>query len=468
MRDPATWAAWDPLWLAVDGHPLSAPQLELFQHHTGRTAPRPGGYREFVVRKARQVGWSQIIADRACWRAVTAPSDGSAAGTFVVILNQDNRAAVRTVFGYIVRNFEARALAPLVRSRTADSLVLENGVTIACYPCRPSALRGLRALAVYMDEFAWFMSTDNRPLDQLALRAAWPCRAMTGGELGIGSSPAGASGEFHKLNRHFGRDDASTLVYVGKAQELNPLLTDAYIQALRDHDPESAAAEIDAEFLSGLSTLFDHEALDACVRSGVRDLLPAAGIRYEAFVDPSGGVRDAFTAAVAHRDRDRDRIVIDAVRAWKSPFSPPAIVAECAEWLKTYSVSSVTGDRYGGEFPRALFREHGLAYNLSEQDRSALYLNLVPLVQAGATGGIEIPDDPATLRELRGLERKRGPSGRSRVDHRPGAFDDRANSLAGAASLCAQPRSTCGTIKIIGHAYGGPSASSGFVPATGM
>jgi hypothetical protein len=41
-------------------------------------------------------------------------------------------------------------------------------------------------------------------------------------------------------------------------------------------------------------------------------------------------------------------------------------------------------------------------------------------------------DLPDLLRELRGLERRRGASGRDRVDHAPGAHDDWANAAAGA------------------------------------
>jgi hypothetical protein len=39
------------------------------------------------------------------------------------------------------------------------------------------------------------------------------------------------------------------------------------------------------------------------------------------------------------------------------------------------------------------------------------------------------------MRELRGLERRRGSSGRDRVDHRAGSHDDLANSAAGALVL---------------------------------
>jgi hypothetical protein len=49
--------------------------------------------------------------------------------------------------------------------------------------------------------------------------------------------------------------------------------------------------------------------------------------------------------------------------------------------------------------------------------------------------GVELPDVPELLRELRGLERRRGPSGRDRIDHRSGSHDDRANAAAGVAAL---------------------------------
>jgi hypothetical protein len=47
---------------------------------------------------------------------------------------------------------------------------------------------------------------------------------------------------------------------------------------------------------------------------------------------------------------------------------------------------------------------------------------------------VRLLDQPDLLRELRGLERRRGVSGRDRVDHRPGAHDDLAVAAAGVLS----------------------------------
>jgi hypothetical protein len=162
------------------------------------------------------------------------------------------------------------------------------------------------------------------------------------------------------------------------------------------------------------------------VVAGRRELSPADGIHYRAFTDPSGGGRDTFTVAIAHRQGDR--IVVDCLRAWTPPFNPTGVIAKAAALLKSYRCHAVTGDCYAGEWPREAFRSHGIEYRVAELDRSRLYLELLPIIN---TGTVELPDEAKLLRELRGLERRRGSAGRDRVDHAPGQHDDRANAVAG-------------------------------------
>jgi hypothetical protein len=49
--------------------------------------------------------------------------------------------------------------------------------------------------------------------------------------------------------------------------------------------------------------------------------------------------------------------------------TPDAVVDDFAALLKSYHVSRVTGDPYAGEFPRELFRRHGIAYDLAKRPR---------------------------------------------------------------------------------------------------
>jgi len=214
---------------------------------------------------------------------------------------------------------------------------------------------------------------------------------------------------------------------------MNPTLAADYLARMAEDDPDAYRSEVLGEFRAGVSTLFDPDALAACVEQGVHERRPDPGARYTSFTDAaSGSGKDAFTLAIAHLDGER--VVLDAQRAWRPPFNPSGVIAEAAVVLKSYRLSETMGDRYAPGFVSEGFRTHAITYHASERDRSALYLDLLPRVNAGS---VVLLDDAELLRELRGLERRRGASGRDRIDHRPGAHDDRANAAAGALVLVA-------------------------------
>ena len=66
-----------------------------------------------------------------------------------------------------------------------------------------------------------------------------------------------------------------------------------------------------------------------------------------------------MTAAVTHVEGDR--ILLDAVRERMPPFSPEKVAQEFAGFFRSYGISTITGDRYGGEWPREPFRKHGIS-----------------------------------------------------------------------------------------------------------
>ena len=72
-----------------------------------------------------------------------------------------------------------------------------------------------------------------------------------------------------------------------------------------------------------------------------------------------------MTLAIAHKTTTPDkRVIVDAVRGVRPPFSPSAVVDDFATLLKSYRVSKVVGDHYGGEFVKEPFRRHGISYEL--------------------------------------------------------------------------------------------------------
>lgn len=442
LRDLSTWMPWLTFLSAVYGLPLPDGGLELFKRATGRSvyAPPPGGWPEVVAIVGRQAGKTRagsiIVAHEAC--VAPASRDGS---TYALLLAQDSRAAVRASFSYVKTILDASPmLRAAVERETNDTIDLENGIRIACYPCRPASVRGVRARVVVLDELAFFRSSEGYSVDTEMLRAVRPALATTGGKLVIISSPYGQSGALWDLRRkHFGRDDAPILVWQADAPTMNPTLPANYLERMLEEDPEAYRSEVLGEFRAGLATLLDPERIAACVATDRLELPPVGGVQYQAFVDPSGGRADTFTLAIGHQEGSREdaRAVVDVVRGWRPPLNPAGVVSEVAALLRTYRVSRVVGDRYAGEWPREAFRSHGISYDIADHPKSDLYLELVAHVNGAR---LELPDHADLLRELRTLERRRGTSGRDRVDHPQGRHDDFANAVAGLGSILLRRR----------------------------
>jgi hypothetical protein len=209
---------------------------------------------------------------------------------------------------------------------------------------------------------------------------------------------------------------------------MNPTVPRSIIDEATEADPASAAAEYGAQFRTDVETYIAREVVDAAMVPGRFELPPLSGTNYIAFVDPSGGTSDSMTMAIAHRV-ERDRVMLDAVRERRPPFSPDDVVLEFVSLLKSYNIRTVWGDRYAGEWPRERFRVHGITYEVAEQSKSDLYRDLLPILNSGRA---ELLDVPRLVSQLCGLERRTARGGRDSVDHAPGAHDDLANSVAGA------------------------------------
>jgi hypothetical protein len=112
-------------------------------------------------------------------------------------------------------------------------------------------------------------------------------------------------------------------------------------------------------------------------------------------IDPSGGSSDSMTMAVGHvepgKDQQPSRFVIDAVRERRPPFSPDDVTLEFTALCKAYGITSIRGDRYGGEWPAERFKAHGIQYLPAETVKSDLYRDLLPLLNANRVELLDIP-----------------------------------------------------------------------------
>jgi hypothetical protein len=234
-----------------------------------------------------------------------------------------------------------------------------------------------------------------------------------------------------RYRRQYGANgEPLILVAQGGTRAFNPLYPQATIDAALGEDYPRNAAEFLGEFRGDLASFVDRERVEGCISWGVHERPMCAGIRYYGFCDPSGGSSDSFTLAIAHRENDA--VIIDCIRERKPAFSPEAVVAEFAATLKSYRISKVVGDKYGGEWPKEQFRKHGISFEQSAKPKSDLYSSLLPAINSGK---IDLLDEPRCISQLYVLERRTSRGGRDSIDHPPNGHDDVCNSVAGVFSI---------------------------------
>jgi hypothetical protein len=232
----------------------------------------------------------------------------------------------------------------------------------------------------------------------------------------------------------------SRLLFIqADSKTLNPTLDQAAIDAEYAADPAVAAAEWGGLFRNDISAYLSDELIDAALPGRLKRGRRRAPV---AFVDTSGGVADASVLAIAHLEDIVELgqhvppiVVLDHLHAVDAPHKPDDVVALFAQTLQSYGLYRVVGDRYGAQWVVGSFEKHGIKYEPSELDKSAIYGEAQRLF---AERRVEIIDDERLILELRLLERRPRPGGRpDAIDHPPRAHDDRANAAAGALQLAA-------------------------------
>jgi len=428
-----SWTAWR--WALAAIFALACPSataLDLYRSCTGRSVWPTRRAREVWALIGRRGGKSRVAALIAVWLACFRSYQLVAGERGVVLVVAADRAQARVTLGYVRALLEHPMLVPLVHADRAESIDLTNGITIAIATASYRTIRGRTVIGAVLDEVCFWRSEDAAEPDLEVVNAIRPAMATVPDALLVGiSTPYSRRGvAWRAFSKHHGRDDSDTLVWRAPSLVMNPSLAPEVVEAARADDPSAAAAEWDAEFRSDLEALLELEAIQRCVIPGRVELPPCGGSRYLAFADPSGGSRDSYTLAIAHRERGYG--VIDVLRERKPPFNPDDVTREYAELCRAYGVEKVMGDRYAGQWVTERFQAHRMRYEPSPLSKSDLYAALLGHVNSDR---LELPDHAKLVAQLVSLERRTSRGGKDSIDHPPGAHDDLANAIAGAAQL---------------------------------
>ena len=443
-----SWDNWRTILKAAYGLPLSDDELAFFHDVAGDRDPPGRRVKELWVIGGRRGGKdsiaSLIIAHAA---SLFNGKRRQIAGLTLPALRRGERATVftfgkdrdqaRIVLRYIQDYFiNIPALKKMVTRETRDGFELRNGVDIIVATNDFRGIRGRPVLAAVLDECAFYRDETSASPDSELYGALKPGiltlidQAML---IGI-STPHKKTGLlWDKHQESFGKDDDDVLVIKATSLQLNPTLPADFIEKEIAKDPELNRAEYLCEWRTDIAGFASSEIVDAAIVKG-RQVIAPHGQPCVGFVDVSGGVYDSHACAVAFKDELSGAAVLACAREVKSA-DTEAVVSEFAALLKSYGVNTAYADRYGAEWVRGAFARHGISLRQSPHDRSALYLNLLPALNAGQ---VKLLDLPRLRSQLLSLERRtiRG-SGRDVVDHPSAGADDLINAVAGALVMAA-------------------------------
>lgn len=431
-----TWNAWRVVLKAIFALEMTAEEKAFFRSIAEREPPSEP-CREIWIIAGRRAGKDSIASVLAAHMA--AMFNGNAhlrpGERGVVMCLACDRDQAKIVLGFTKSYFEKIELfADMISRETTFGFELSNNVDIAVATNSFRSVRGRPVLCAILDETAFWRDESSANPDQETFNAIKPGLASIPGSMIIGiSSPYRKSGLlYQKFRDNYGKDDSKILVIKAPTRTLNPLIDQSVIDLAMAEDPAAASAEWMAEFRDDISAFVTREAVEACISPEVLERSPVKGVRYSAFVDPSGGSSDSMTLAIGHsqlsEDKKRSIAVLDAVREIRAPFNPDSAVDEFATLLRTYAVRTVRGDRYAAEWVVSAFLKVGIEYRASDLSKSEIYRDFLPRLNSGE---VDLLDNPRLISQLLGLERRTARGGRDSIDHAPGAKDDLANAACG-------------------------------------
>jgi hypothetical protein len=395
------------------------------------------GKRRAILRLGRRSGKGLLAAVAAIHNSVVPDYVGNLRpGEQRFVLVVATREQQAREFVRVVRELLAAApdpdLAALVdeQASTADEVVFQTGVVIRSMPCSSRSTRGLPASLVIFDEAAHFISeTDGPAAFQAVWRALVPSTAQFGptGYVLVTSTPWGAQGPFYDLCRNAEAGTDGDTFHVHRATwEMNPAISRESLNGEFLADPEGAASEYGAEFVSGLGAFLDPAEVLACMQGGAGVLPPADGVRYSAAIDPAFS-RDAFALGIAHREDET--LVVDGVWTWnRAGFE--STLDQVADVVRRYGVRTVRSDQFSSQAVLEGLQRRRLGCEPVAWDAKSKWEAFSRLKALIRMRTIELPDDDALRAELVGLEARALPSGLTRIAARGAGHDDRASVVA--------------------------------------
>ena len=442
---------------AIYGLPMERDERLAFLEMSEKREPRKGGYDDVALIMGRRASKTMLAALVGTYETVRLGPiihrylrPGQVARG--VLMAQDQKAA-REARGYIEgmlttlhdKGYECLASTQGQERAVTGSLIKTCWpVEIGIYTASRRSMRGVTGLWYIGDEIAhWDTAEGSDNEDKEVIRSVLPSFAtlskLKPKKLLI-SSPLGKQGVLWETYEKR-ESNPRTLVLKAPSWLVNPSLTQDYLDEQQEKDPEAYLREFGAEFsdASTGSAYLPAKIVDQCVERGRTSLPPQTGIEYVAWIDAAFS-RDRFSFGVGHRSQDGQgaMAILDHMQHWTparkkgKDLDPDEIIGEVAQIARAYRCDKIHGDQFSEALIHASFRRHGVAFVeqvASAPEKNDAYQNLRAAMRAGA---VRLPDDPVTVRDLKGLIRKETKGGHVSISapKRRGSYDDAATVVS--------------------------------------
>jgi phage terminase large subunit-like protein len=326
-------------------------------------------------------------------------------------------------------------LKQYVARERSEEVELTTGISIVCYACSYSTVRGPSVVCAICDEMAFWhhKETAANPEEEVlaALRPAMVTFSTS--KLIKISTPYRKEGVLWREFQE--RAELEQLVWQIPSAEMNPTIQERSLERARKRDESKFRREFLAEFTDDIAGWIVPDVLEACIVRNRTELPHIENGNYVVAVDPAFKHND-FALAVLHKTPDGP-VVVDRVARWagtkKAPLCYEWVCEQIARISNEYGIREVTGDQYCAAVIKQHFDKLGIRYHeytFGANTRADLFGNLKHLL---VQRKIELIDEPVLLQQLRALEERRTSSGNTDIRPSYSQKDDVAVAVALAA-----------------------------------
>lgn len=418
------------------------PQLfgfELWPRQRELLAAVESGPRIQVWAVGRRSGKTTLAALICLWDALLRPEldelvrPGETRCTVAIATNLSQARVLLAAARSIIER--SPGLSPLIEASKDDELRFRlpagASTAILALPCSSRGGRGRPISTLVMDEAAHFLSeTDGHQTAHRVWEALAPSTAQFGdaARLILASTPYGSDGLFAEIfYRAQSGDLEGALAQHARTRDVNPTISEGFLESERLRDPASFSQEYEAEFFAAGDAYLDFNQIEVVER---RHIAPEEGTDWVLGLDPAFS-RDPMGVAIVGRAVEQPRqLLLAHAEAIASDGAFAAPLERAGQLARRFDARVVT-DQYAAPAVLEKLRSAGLSVRvntMSAESKTKVYAELRARLYDGS---LELPEHPKLITELRRLRSRFSPGRAAVINPRAGgSHGDMAQALA--------------------------------------